>query len=94
MKVEWTAPADRDLDEIWTYIAEDNIDAADRTADRLRQAAEGLARHPALGRKGKMGNTRELIVPGLPYMPIYRIAGECIEILRAYHGARQWPPKG
>jgi addiction module RelE/StbE family toxin len=94
MKVEWTAPADNDLDEIWTHIAKDNIDAADRTADRLKDAAEGLAQHPALGRKGKLDNTRELIVSGLPYMLIYRIAGERIEILRAYHGARSWPPKG
>jgi plasmid stabilization system protein ParE len=37
--------ADRDLDEIWDYIAEDNIDAADQPGCSLRSTP--LATHPA-----------------------------------------------
>ncbi|HWF46770.1 MAG TPA: hypothetical protein VG168_07175 [Bryobacteraceae bacterium] len=30
-----SADADLDLDEVWEYIAEDNVDAADRWIERL-----------------------------------------------------------
>lgn len=92
MIVEWTSPAEDELDEIWSFIAVDNIDAADRTVERLRLAAATLAEHSAIGRPGRMGNTRELVVPSLPYLLIYRVTGQTIFILRVYHGARRWPP--
>jgi plasmid stabilization system protein ParE len=38
-------------DEIWTHIAEDNIDAADRFEDRFHQAMEMLGRMPGLGHR-------------------------------------------
>jgi len=42
--------ADRDLDNIWDYIAEDNIDAADLASKQARQpgspsGASGRERH-------------------------------------------------
>jgi plasmid stabilization system protein ParE len=39
--------ADRDLDGIWDYIAEDNIDAADQWIGRLFDAFDALAPRPA-----------------------------------------------
>jgi plasmid stabilization system protein ParE len=41
--------AELDLDEIWEYIAEDNIDAADRWIGRLFDTFESLARNPGMG---------------------------------------------
>lgn len=41
--------AEQDLHEIWEYIAEDNIDAADRWIGMLFDAFEILARTPGLG---------------------------------------------
>jgi plasmid stabilization system protein ParE len=43
--------ADLDLDEIWEYIAADNIDAADRWIEKLFDAFEALARTPGMGHK-------------------------------------------
>jgi plasmid stabilization system protein ParE len=43
--------ADLDLDEIWEYIAADNIDAADRWIGKLFEACEALARAPGMGHK-------------------------------------------
>jgi toxin ParE1/3/4 len=93
MKVHWTTPAEADLDEVWTYIALDNIDAADRTADRLRLAVDRLSHYPAIGRRGTLTGTRELVVAGLPYVLIYRAIGQQIQILHVYHISRKWPPE-
>lgn len=42
--------AERDLDEIWDYIAQDDMAAADRFLDTLDEKCPLLAQYPALGR--------------------------------------------
>ncbi len=46
---------------------------------------------PYRGRIGREEGTRELVIARLPYIVIYRIKGEAVEILHIYHGARQRP---
>ena len=41
--------ADADLDEIWEYIAEDNIDAADRLLEEFQNAIGTLVSFPRSG---------------------------------------------
>ena len=94
MKVVWSPTADRNVDAIWEYIAQDNLDAADRQMERLRSAAEHLTTHPMLGRAGRMKGTRELVVSGTPYILLYRIFRTHLEIARVLHGAQDWPAKG
>jgi hypothetical protein len=43
--------AELDLNEIWEYIAQDNLDAADRWIKKLFDAFETLARAPGMGHK-------------------------------------------
>jgi toxin ParE1/3/4 len=38
-----------DLDEIWSYLAEDNRAAAERVLDALQKAMRNLARRPRIG---------------------------------------------
>lgn len=90
MIVAWTADADRDLDEIWDYIAEDNPAAADRISDRLYVAALQLADFPHLGRTGRKRRTRELFVAGTYYTLIYRVMKHGVEILHVRDGRRDW----
>ena len=97
MKIRWTDPAQTDLFEILDYIARDNPPAAERVERRLLNAVASLAQQPRRGRPGRVEGTRELVVPRLPYIVIYRIverplrtAGE-IAVMRVLHGARRWP---
>jgi hypothetical protein len=49
---------------------------------------------PYIGREGALPGTRELIVPGLPYIVVYRIElarAEGIIVLGVYHGAQLRP---
>ena len=44
-RFELTKSALADLDELWLYIAADNVDAADRVSDAILGACELLAQH-------------------------------------------------
>jgi toxin ParE1/3/4 len=83
-----TAAAERDLSEIWDYIAEDNEAAADRTLREIDARCALLAEHP------KMGRDRSEIVPGVRSFPVgsylifYHQIAQAIEIIRVLHGAR------
>jgi toxin ParE1/3/4 len=94
MRIKWLREAGRDLVEIRRYIAEDNPGAALRTAQGILAMIDYLRDHPGIGRVGRIPGTRELIIPGLPYIVPYRVKGEVIEILGVLHGAMQWPQEG
>jgi len=71
-----------------------NPDAARRVGERIREAVSLLGDLRYIGREGMLSGTRELIVPGLPYIVVYRIepAGpDEITILGVYHGAQLRP---
>ena len=44
-----TPSAKRDVNDIWDYIANDSIEAADRVLDALESAMVKLAKTPAVG---------------------------------------------
>jgi toxin ParE1/3/4 len=46
----YAIPAKRDLVEIWVYIAEDNMDAADAMDSRIRRVCDKLDQAPAMGK--------------------------------------------
>ena len=81
MRVRWTDPAQTDFLEILGYIARDNPAAAERVGRRLLSAIDALAAQPRLGRPGRVAGTRELVIPRLPYVAIYRI----VEAAHAAH---------
>ncbi|MFZ5593745.1 MAG: type II toxin-antitoxin system RelE/ParE family toxin [Pseudomonadota bacterium] len=93
MRIYWTGRAERDADEITDYIAEDNPVAAVEVRDEIERHVDRLADHPSLGRPGRSVGTRELIIPGLPYIVAYRVRNEMIEILRVLHVAQVWPER-
>ena len=91
MRLRWTTPAADDLYRIVQRIQKDNRSAATEVANILYEGCGSLTKFPRRGRKGRIDGTRELIFPGLPYIVVYRILDETLEILRIYHGAQNWP---
>ena len=94
MQVRWTTPAAQDLEEIALYIQKDSESAAMATAKALFDAANSLDQLPSRGRVGRIPGTRELVVPGLPYIVLYEVADTAVQILHIFHGARNWPEEG
>lgn len=93
MRLEWTPSARSDLANHFYYIAATNFDAAIDQEDRITAAVERLTAYPMLGRQGRWGQTRELVVPRTPYLVIYRLLPDAVELLRIIHGAQDWPPE-
>jgi len=84
--------ADLDLDEIWEYIAADNIDAADRWAGKLFDAFEALARTPGMGHKREdLSDYPVLFWPVGSYLILYRAERRPIEIVAVTQGSRDIP---
>jgi toxin ParE1/3/4 len=93
MRVKWLRTALRNLDEEAMYIALDDPAAARLVVERVLNAVEGLAEHPAIGRPGRVPGTRELVVPRTRYIVPYRVRGETIEVLRVFHTSRRLPAR-
>lgn len=87
-----SAAAEADLNAIWEYIAEDNVDAADRWIDKLFNAFETLAQNPNMGhRREDLTLFRVLFWPVAAYLVIYRVRDRSVEIVAVTHGARDIP---
>jgi plasmid stabilization system protein ParE len=59
----------------------------------LLEAVERLAELPGLGRPGRVAGTRELVVPGTPYVIPYRVRGDHLDVIAVFHGRQRWPKR-
>ena len=92
IRIRWTGAAARDLTHICDYIEEhESAATARRVALAIYQGVSSLTRFPHRARPGRKAGTRELVLPGLPYLAVYRIREEVIEVVRILHGAQNWP---
>lgn len=91
MRIAWTAAARRDVNAIWDFIAGDDPAAAELVDSRILSSVTGLAVYPARGRPGRVAGTRELVIPGLPYIVVYAASETQVSIVRVLHAARRWP---
>ena len=93
MIIVWSPRAIGHLGDLREYIARDHPGAANRIAMMLLAAVERLAELPNLGRPGRVAGTRELVVPGMPYVIPYRVRGDRLEIVGVFHGGQKWPKR-
>jgi toxin ParE1/3/4 len=86
-----TPQAEADLAEIWSYVASDNPDAADKLIRRIHKAFQAIAENPDIGIR------QDEIRPGLRcklvrrwYLVLYEIGDDAVHVLRVLHGARDY----
>jgi toxin ParE1/3/4 len=86
--IRYTARARRDLIDIWLEVSQVNPAAANELYNRLEARVEILRRFPQSGRARPdiAPDARALIE--LPYLILYRIIPEGVQIVRVLHGAR------
>ena len=77
-----------DMDEIWAYIAQHNLDAADRQISRFFDRFEQLGRQPEIGESvGYLtAGLRRTIVGN--YVIYYELEPDHVHIRRVIHSAR------
>jgi toxin ParE1/3/4 len=80
-----------DLENIADYLFEKTPENAPRLIREICGAVFALGIYPNRGRAGKKSGTRELVLPALPYIVVYKVAGDVLHIARILPGAQQWP---
>ncbi len=91
MQIRWTDKALDNLDAAVKYIAADNPAAAGKVAQKIWDSVQILKMQPGLGRPGRVVDTRELIISGLPYIVPYLEKDGTTVILRIIHSSIKWP---
>ena len=93
MKVVWSSRAVGHLTALRGYIEKDSERNAAGVAKRILDAVDLLRTQPEMGRPGRVLGTRELVIPGTPYIIPYRIRRERLELIAVFHGRQKWPAK-
>jgi antitoxin ParD1/3/4 len=87
-----TPKAKADLRSIWSYIAADNVEAADRVEEAIYDACLFLAKVPLRGHARKDLTALPIRFWTVPryakYVIVYDPAEKPIKILRIFHGSR------
>lgn len=90
MRIRWTVPAADDLENIKTYLQQHYPQFAEPTVRTIYQRIRSLKTTPHRGRPGHRSGTRELPLTPLPYVVVYAVKPEAVEILHIHHGAQDW----
>lgn len=84
--------ANQDLDDIWNYIAQDSVTAADQWIDKLFEAFAAIAQNPGIGHlRPDLTDKPVLFWPVSAYLVLYRKAKGRVEIVAITQGARDIP---
>jgi toxin ParE1/3/4 len=87
MRIRWTPAAAADLEHISNYLEGRHRRYRQATIRKLYASIRSLKESPHRGRPGREDGTRELLFPPTPYMAVYRVKEQSVEILRIYHRA-------
>ena len=91
MRVRWTSDAAADLSRIVERIRAENPKSALHVARTIYNSIADLKKFPKRGRIGLVENTRELVFAPWPYLAVYEIVEDQIQVLRIRHASRNWP---
>lgn len=91
MKIRWSPEAAGDFAGIAEYIHKQNPSAADRVVHTIYDSVTSLESFPERGRLGRVKGTRELVLNPLPFIVVYRVKRNAVEIARVLHGSQRWP---
>ena len=80
--------AESDLVEIWTYIAQDSLNTADKLLDKIDEKSQTLAQSPFIGKARDELGPKIHSFPIGNYVLFYQPIEDGVEIIRVLHGAR------
>jgi plasmid stabilization system protein ParE len=87
-RVRWRAKALADLQAFYDWLRTVENAKPKQTIARIRAAARSMQRLGDIGRPSRIESVRELSVRNAPYVIVYRVDGEVIDIFAVYHTAQ------
>ena len=91
LKLVLTTVAMKNLSDVAEYYESKQNGLGVRFAMYHRQQTEILKTMPNIGRAGKVFGTRELVLHDFPYIVVYRVRSDFVQILRIFHQQRFYP---
>lgn len=89
LKIQETKLALANLDEIASYYEQQQLRLGYRFATYYYNQIDILKSMPHIGRSGKVMGTRELVLHEFPYLVVYRVRNDFVQILRIFHQHRK-----
>ena len=89
MKLRYERGALVDLDEIFSYVAADNREAASRLVARIEDIAARIAASPHIGQATRKSGFRRFPIGN--YLIVYEVGNDEVVIHYVRHGARRRP---
>ena len=90
-RVRISRGAQRDIDEIWTFIARDSVSEANKFISQLESQLKTLRRFPErcplIPEKLIWGTRYRHLLYG-KYRSIFRVEGRIVRVVRVVHGTR------
>ena len=91
MRIRWTTAAAADMQVISDYLKDHHPHYRQPTMRKLYERIRALKDAPHIGRPGRESQTREIFFAPMPYVAVYRVRENTIEIVRIYHTAQDRP---
>ena len=88
--LEWSARSRRDLLLIDAFYTRFSAPTALRVVAAILDAAAALEQHPRIGVRGKRPRTRHRLVTEYPYIIVYRVRRNSVQIVRVLHQMRRY----
>lgn len=91
LRLVLTTTAMKNISDIAEYYESKQNGLGARFAMYHKQQTEILKKMPNIGRTGKVFGTRELLLHEFPYIVVYRVRSDFVQILRIFHQQRFYP---
>ncbi len=91
MNVRYSTAARADIQSIYDHIAKENQSVAARVIASIEHSTAILGSFSLAGRNGAVEGTRELVVSKSPYIIVYRVSVDAVEIIAVFHAAQNKP---
>ncbi|MEG8103661.1 type II toxin-antitoxin system RelE/ParE family toxin, partial [Xanthomonas hortorum] len=93
LRRDWTVPAAKQLAYAQDHYHALNPTAAAAMARQVLEATRTLAEQPGRGRAGRVAGTREWVVKQTPYVLVYRVRDDALQLLHVQVDAKDWLPR-
>jgi toxin ParE1/3/4 len=90
-RIRWTPAAADDLEHIKDYLTENYPHLARSTVLELYEAIRSLKTFPHVGAQDASQEPTKLLFSRLPYIAVYRIKEQTLEVLHIHHAPQNRP---
>jgi toxin ParE1/3/4 len=93
MRIDWSNQAETDLAKIADYFDQTDTDITDESIAKIYAAPKILLNYSFVGPEIGGRGLRKWLVRETPFILLYRIAPEAIQIVRVAHSTMGWIPE-